>query len=196
MRSSREPRVASTRGPRRLAFEEISTAGSSDFSERLAVIPDLLPPEPFEVLRRSALSSPGLVERSYYPGHERGGTVAHDCLRQQAPEIVAFYQSDFLRGLVSKLVGEDVHPTPANDQSSCSVLTYARPGDHIGWHCDYNFYRGRHSTLLLSAENRGRAQQSLCRPRCSKCAPTAPFTGSPGPPTPWSCSRAPASFTA
>ncbi|QQS53724.1 MAG: hypothetical protein IPM89_12810 [Candidatus Competibacteraceae bacterium] len=41
-------------------------------------------------------------------------------------------------------------PIPAPD----SLLFYDRPRDHIGWHYDYNFYNGRHFTVLLPLVNR------------------------------------------
>jgi 2-oxoglutarate-Fe(II)-dependent oxygenase superfamily protein len=42
-------------------------------------------------------------------------------------------------------------------KSSLSVLFYEKPGDHIGWHFDHNFYRGRHFTILITIANVGRA---------------------------------------
>jgi hypothetical protein len=56
--------------------------------------------------------------------------------------------------LCSAVIGEPVLPTPIHDQSSCSLLFYDRPRDHIGWHYDYNFYNGRHFTVLLPLVNR------------------------------------------
>jgi hypothetical protein len=56
---------------------------------------------------------------------------------------------------VSAVVGEAVVPTPDQDQSSLSLLCYTEPGDHIQWHYDHNFYRGRHFTVLLSLVNQG-----------------------------------------
>jgi hypothetical protein len=52
-------------------------------------------------------------------------------------------------------VGEDIYPTADHDQSSCSLLYYDEPGDHIHWHYDHNFYHGRHFTVLLSLVNQG-----------------------------------------
>lgn len=138
---------------RELVYEDPPRFSVPDFSRRLAVIEALLPTETFETLRTAALRAPTAVERSYFPGHKRGGTVAYDRLRQDAPAIVAFYNSSYLRTLVSRVVGEPVYVTPENDQSSCSVLIYDRARDHIGWHYDHNFYRGRHFTVLLFAEN-------------------------------------------
>jgi hypothetical protein len=100
-------------------------------------------------------------ERSFVPTHKKGGTAAYETLITDAPAIVAFYQSRDLKSLVSRLVGCTVQPTPLHDQSSLSVLFYDKPGDHIGWHYDHNFYRGRHFTILLALRNEGSATNGL-----------------------------------
>ena len=96
------------------------------------------------------------TERSYLPTHKKGGTVAYSVLREKAPTLVSQYHSAAMRRLVSRIVGVEVKLTPLHDESSCSVLFYEKPGDHIGWHYDYNFYRGRHFTVLIPVVNRGR----------------------------------------
>jgi 2OG-Fe(II) oxygenase superfamily len=130
------------------------------FDDRLAVLPAFLPLSVFEALRSEAenLVSP---ERSYVPTHKKGGTIAYETLIEAAPRIVSFYQSPQLMKFVSKVVGVTLVPTPLYDQSSLSVLVYEKPGDHIGWHYDHNFYRGRHFTVLLALDNRGRAEGGL-----------------------------------
>ena len=96
------------------------------------------------------------TERSYLPTHKKGGTVAYSVLRENAPTLVNRYHSATMRHLVSRIVGVEVRPTPMHDESSCSVLFYEKPGDHISWHYDHNFYRGRHFTVLIPVVNRGR----------------------------------------
>ena len=123
-----------------------------DFQQRIAVLPKPLPESTFAMVQTCALRF-GQTERSYFPAHKQGGTIAYENLYETAPEIVALYQSDYLRRLCSAVIGEPVLPTPINDQSSCSLLFYARPRDHIGWHYDYNFYQGRHFTVLLPLVN-------------------------------------------
>lgn len=124
-----------------------------DFRDRLAAIPHPVPDATFERLREAALRH-RRTERSYVPAHKQGGTIAYEDLHRLAPEIVAFYQSDALRRLCSAVVGTPLVPTPLHDQSSCSLLIYDRPRDHIGWHYDHNFYNGRHFTVLLPLVNR------------------------------------------
>lgn len=125
-----------------------------DFAERLCVLPDVLPQAAFDTL---AAEIEPLVdtERNYVPTHKKGGTIAYETLRATAPRVTAFYRSPALQRFISDIVKVEVGPTPLRDQSSLSVLHYDRPGDHIGWHYDYNFYKGRHFTVLLPILNRG-----------------------------------------
>lgn len=124
-----------------------------DFQQRIAVLPQPLPTPVFDSLREAALRCRH-AERSYFPAHKQGGTVAYEDLHRLAPEIVAFYQSGYLRRSCSAVIGQPVAPTPIHDQNSCSLLVYDRPRDHIGWHYDHNFYHGRHFTVLLPLVNR------------------------------------------
>jgi hypothetical protein len=130
------------------------------FADRLAVVPDLLPAEIFSTLKAE---SERLVthERSLVPTHKKGGTVAYETLIASAPAIAAFYHCAELHDFIARIVGVRVQPTPIHDQSSLSVLFYDRPGDHIGWHYDHNFYRGRHFTVLIAMSNEGRAADGL-----------------------------------
>jgi hypothetical protein len=130
------------------------------FADRLAVVPDFLPAGAFAALAAQAeqLLAP---ERSFVPTHKQGGTVAYETLIGAAPAIVACYHARGLQDMLSRLVGERLRPTPICDQSSLSVLIYNKPGDHIGWHYDHNFYRGRHFTVLLAIHNAGRAARGL-----------------------------------
>ncbi|MFI5012773.1 MAG: phytanoyl-CoA dioxygenase family protein [Hyphomicrobiales bacterium] len=153
-------RVVRITSARTLDLGTLRARAVPGFAERLAVLPDFLPRGSFETVRAEAerLVSP---ERSFVPTHKKGGTVAYETLIATAPAIVALYHSPELQEFVSRLVGTQVQPTPINDQSSLSVLFYNKPGDHIGWHYDHNFYRGRHFTLLIAIDNQGRAEGAL-----------------------------------
>jgi hypothetical protein len=130
------------------------------FIDRFAILPDLLPAQTFAALKTEAerLVAP---ERSFVPAHKKGGTVAYESLIASAPAIVSFYHCADFQDFVSRLVGVRVQATPVNDQSSLSVLFYDKPGDHIGWHYDHNFYRGRHFTILVTIANAGQAADGL-----------------------------------
>jgi hypothetical protein len=130
------------------------------FDERLAVIPQILDATTFATVKAEAERLVA-AERSYIPAHKKGGTVAYETLIASSPAIVALYHSPSVQGLVSRIANEKVVPTPFRDQSSLSVLFYTNPGDHIGWHYDHNFYRGRHFTVLLPLVNEGSAPGGL-----------------------------------
>src|SRR5215470_5260178 len=130
------------------------------FADRFAIVPDLLPGRTFAALKVEAerLVAP---ERSFVPTHKKGGTVAYETLIASAPAIVSLYHCAAFQDFISRLVGVRVQATPINDQSSLSVLFYDKPGDHIGWHYDHNFYRGRHFTVLIMITNVGQTSDGL-----------------------------------
>ncbi|MCB9076174.1 MAG: hypothetical protein H6631_01125 [Anaerolineaceae bacterium] len=132
--------------------------------EGAVTIPNFLPEPLFAELHDIVLRE-AKTERTYLPGHKKGGTISYEELHHLAPKIVALYHSPEIRQLISQIVGEPVNPTPINDQSSCSLLYYDKPGDHIGWHYDHNFYNGRHFTVLLPIINEHLATKELSSTR-------------------------------
>jgi hypothetical protein len=105
------------------------------------------------------------TERSYLPTHKKGGAIAYETLRAQFPSVIALYHSPEMTGLISRITGVALLPTPMTDKSSCSILVYEEPGDHIGWHYDHNFYKGRHFTILIPIVNRGSGSDGLSTAR-------------------------------
>ena len=105
-------------------------------------------------LQAECLASHNHAERSYIPKHKKGGTLSYEAIHRLAPACLALYHSTAMRALMSRVIGTPVQATADHDQSSCSLLYYDQAGDHIGWHYDYNFYRGRHFTVLVSLINR------------------------------------------
>lgn len=105
------------------------------------------------------------TERSYLPTHKKGGAIAYETLRAKIPSVADLYLSPEMSSLISRITGVPVVPTPFSDKSSCSVLVYEEPGDHIGWHYDHNFYKGRHFTVLIPIVNRGSGPDGLSAAR-------------------------------
>jgi hypothetical protein len=134
------------------------------FAQHLATLDNVLSPDEFSRLVED-VEKLVETERSYLPTHKKGGTVAYETLERKAPSLVELYRSQALQGLISDIVKLPVEPTPLRDQSSCSVLFYDKPGDHIGWHFDHNFYKGRHFTVLIPIINRGREPNGLSQAR-------------------------------
>lgn len=155
-----DKRISSISASTEIDLGTIAQLPPPPFADRIAQLSSILPDTSLAELRRQAL---GLVapERSYIPVHKKGGTVAYESLFEAAPAIVALYHSQAMLALISRIVGAKVRPTPIHDQSSLSVLFYEKAGDHIGWHYDHNFYRGRHFTVLLPVINQGRGENGL-----------------------------------
>jgi hypothetical protein len=135
-----------------------------DFSEYLATIDNMLP-EPLLLELAATVDRLIATERTYLPAHKKGGTVAYETLEREAPQVVKLYRSPAMQGFISRITGIKLEPTPLHDQSSCSVLFYEKPGDHIGWHYDHNFYKGRHFTALIPLVNRGHGEGGLSAAR-------------------------------
>jgi hypothetical protein len=121
---------------------------------------DFLSGESFARLQRDVLKL-AAAERSFIPLHKKGAAIAYSTIRKLGPGLAEFYRSYTHRQAVSNILGVWLEPTPLRDESSLSILRYERPGDHIGWHYDHNFYRGRHFTVLLAIENRGNCANGL-----------------------------------
>ncbi len=134
------------------------------FNQRFAVIDTVLPDAQWRTVA-TAIDTLVDTERSYLPTHKKGGTVAYETLTEKAPAIVALYRSSEFCDLISQITGVSVQPTPLHDQSSCSILFYEKPGDHIGWHYDHNFYKGRHFTVLIPVINRDSKDHGLSAAR-------------------------------
>lgn len=98
------------------------------------------------------------VNRNYLPGHKQGGSVSRHTLDERAPFVAELYRSPALMRFLERLAGEKLLPSPQDDPHAYALYYYTRPGDHIGWHYDTSYYKGRRYTLLL-----GVVDQSSCK---------------------------------
>ena len=98
------------------------------------------------------------VNRNYLPGHKQGGSVSRHTIDESAPFIAQLYRSPALLAWLSRLAGEPLQVSPPDDAHAYALYFYTRLGDHIGWHYDTSYYRGRRYTLLL-----GVIDESSCR---------------------------------
>jgi hypothetical protein len=98
------------------------------------------------------------VNRNYVPGHKQGGSVSRHTIDAMVPFIAQLYRCPSLIAWLGKLCGEPLQASPAGDPHAYALYFYTRAGDHIGWHYDTSYYRGRRYTLLL-----GVIDESSCR---------------------------------
>ena len=138
-----------------IASHDPEAAAATFSRERIVRLEEFVTPHCLAVLRDEALAHISAMKRTFIPTHKKGATLSYEQIHTLAPHGLAFYHSPDVQRWVSAITGVPVYPTPDQDQSSLSILCYHEPGDHINWHYDHNFYRGRHFTVLLSLVNEG-----------------------------------------
>ncbi len=92
------------------------------------------------------------IFRNYVPGHKQGGSVSYYAIwneLHEASAIIALYRSPAFRRFLSALVNEELFLCPEHDPHSCALYYYTRPGDHIGFHYDKSYYKGKRYTVLM-----------------------------------------------
>ncbi len=103
----------------------------------------------------------GSVHRNYVPYQKQGGSVSRHSIDRQGAGIAALYRSKPLREFLQQISGEQLLDCLPGDPHSYALYLYTDPGDHINWHFDTSFYRGRRFTLLL-----GLVENESCRLEC------------------------------
>ena len=91
------------------------------------------------------------IYRNYLPGHKQGGSVSYYAIANESQEsaILSLYRSRALRRFLSQLVKEELLLCPDDDPHSCALYYYTQPGDHIGYHHDRSYYKGKRYTVLM-----------------------------------------------
>jgi alkylated DNA repair dioxygenase AlkB len=131
-----------------------------DFSAQGAFvhIPDFLGSEITSQLIAAVAAVKPHVNRNYLPGHKQGGSVSRYLIDRHAPVIAALYRSPALIQWLGDIAGERLQFSPPDDPHAYALYFYTQAGDHIGWHYDTSYYRGRRYTLLI-----GVIDESSCR---------------------------------
>lgn len=117
-----------------------------------------------QLLREVDVLTPG-VNRSDVPGHQKGGSVSFYALLRQAPAILSLYRSPVLLTFLSRLVGAPLMLCPEDDPHSCALYYYTQPGDHIGFHYDTSYYKGKRYTVLIGLVERSEHCRLVARVR-------------------------------
>ncbi len=91
------------------------------------------------------------IYRNYVPSHKQGGSVSYFAIANESPDsaIISLYRSPALRRFLSQIVKEELLLCPDNDPHSCALYYYTQPGDHIGYHFDKSYYKGKRYTVLM-----------------------------------------------
>ncbi len=95
----------------------------------------------------------------------REGSVSFYALLSQAPAILSLYRSPALLMFRSRLVEAPLMLCPEDDPHSCVLYYYTQPGDHIGFHYDASYYKGKRYTVLISLVERSEHCRLVARVR-------------------------------
>ena len=89
------------------------------------------------------------INRNYVPRIKKGGSVSYFDITKLAPSVHALYHSPELIEWLSTVTGEKLLTCPPTDPHACALYYYTEAGDHIGYHFDTSFYRGKRFTVLV-----------------------------------------------
>lgn len=117
-----------------------------------------------QLLREVDVLTPD-VNRNYVPGHKKGGSVGFYSMLSQAPAILSLYRSPALLMFLSRLVDAPLMLCPEDDPHSCALYYYTQPGDHIGFHYDTSYYKGKRYTVLIGLVERSEHCRLVARVR-------------------------------
>lgn len=117
-----------------------------------------------QVLDEVALLTPD-INRNYVPGHKKGGSVSFYTLLDKAPALLSLYRSPALITFLSRLVEAPLLLCPEDDPHSCALYYYRQPGDHIGFHYDRSYYKGKRYTVLIGLVERSEHCRLVARVR-------------------------------
>lgn len=98
------------------------------------------------------------INRNYVPRIKKGGSVSYFDIAKHAPAVHALYHSPELIGWLSEVTGEKLLTCPPSDPHACALYYYTEAGDHIGYHFDTSFYRGKRFTVLIGLVQRSSSE--------------------------------------
>jgi hypothetical protein len=122
--------------------------------EKIIRVDDFLDADSLARIREEALANHHRVVRTFIPLHKKGATVSYEDIHLHCSSCLAMYHTEVVLSWVGDLVGQRVGPAGDHDQSACSILFYDQAGAHINWHYDFNYYKGRQFTALLTLVNK------------------------------------------
>jgi hypothetical protein len=102
-------------------------------NEFLALLPSLQP----------------VVNRNYIPNHKKGGSISRFSLDRLAPVFGEFYRQPALFDFLNQITAEKLLACPNSDLHTYALYYYTEPGDHIQYHYDTSYYRGKRYTVLF-----------------------------------------------
>lgn len=135
------------------SFDLASLRQRYQAQDEFVFIADFLPESVLHTIQARLPALEAAVHRNFIPGHKKGGSISRYHLQESAPEIPALYADPGFIGWLQALCGEKLLPCPAQDPHAYALYYYTEPGDHIGFHYDTSYYRGKRYTVLIGVVN-------------------------------------------
>lgn len=126
--------------------------------DAFVALPGFLPADRMAPLIAEANALRRRINRNFVPGIKKGGSVSWFDVSSDAPAISGLYRSAEFIAWLSAVTGERLLTCPDSDPHACALYYYTEPGDHIGWHYDTSFYRGKRFTVLLGLVQQSRSE--------------------------------------
>ena len=126
--------------------------------DEFALIEEFLDDATVAALVGEANAARPLINRNYVPRIKKGGSVSYFDVARVAPGIHALYHSTELIAWLSRVTGEALLTCPETDPHACALYYYTEAGDHIGYHYDTSFYRGKRFTVLIGLVQRSSSE--------------------------------------
>jgi len=139
-------------------FDNVGLANAFVEQGKFVHVPHFLPESLTQALIDGMQAARVDMNRNYLPGHKKGGSVSRHTIDTLAPAIATLYRSPTLIAWLEKMAGEKLMPSPETDPHAYALYFYTEPGDHIGWHYDTSYYKGRRYTVLLGVLDRSSAK--------------------------------------
>jgi hypothetical protein len=98
------------------------------------------------------------INRNFVPRIKKGGSVSYFDVTRFAPKVRALYHDPRFISWLSTVTGETLLTCPESDPHACALYYYTEAGDHIGYHYDTSFYRGKRFTVLLGLVQRSSSE--------------------------------------
>lgn len=115
----------------------------------LVEVDGLVTPEILQRFVEQAGTLRSELHRNFVPGQKQGGSVSRHSIDRAGMAFGELYRSPALRRFLDALSGQSLLDCQARDPHTYALYYYTEPGDHIGWHFDTSFYRGKRYTMLL-----------------------------------------------
>jgi hypothetical protein len=126
--------------------------------DSFVAIPGFLTPDNVAPMIAEANALRRRINRNFVPGIKKGGSVSWFDVSAEAPAIRDFYRSEPFMAWLRTVTGESLLTCPDSDPHACALYYYTEAGDHIGWHYDTSFYRGKRFTVLLGLVQQSRSE--------------------------------------